>query len=338
MRAAWYDRPGPAGDVFVIGDMPRPCPEAGEVLVHIKASGINPSDYKHRGNFAGNGIATRMVPHSDGAGIIEQVGADVPKSWLGKRVWLWNAVFRHGYAPPGPREAGTAAEYVALPLQNVAVLPNNVSFEIGACLGVPGFTAYAAVYADGDPRGKTIFIQGGAGAVGELAVQLASSAGATVVATVSSAQKAERARTSGAHYVIDYREQDVVKVMSDIFPSGVDQIIEVDFSANIEMDVKLLKHYGLIVSYSSTSNRFPSIPYYALQFKGASIKTLQIFTLPDIERNAAVKTLSAALKAGGLRPTIAKSFPLDRIAEAHTFAEQGPDGNVVLSGPGEEFI
>lgn len=338
MRAAWYDRPGPAHEVFQFGDIPIPALEAGEVLVHIKASGINPSDYKRRGNTAAAGQTKRMIPHSDGAGIVEQVGEGVSTAWLGKSVWLWNSVCRYGYAAPGPREMGTAAEYVAIPVEFVAPLPDGVSFEVGACLGVPAFTAYAAVYSQGSPREQCVLVQGGAGAVGELAVQLAASAGATVIATVSSEDKASRARRSGAHHVVNYREHDVVKALAELVPNGFSKIIEVDFAANIRQDAELIKPYGEIVSYSSTSNPEPAVPYYPLQFKGVLIRTIQVFTMPGPFRAEAIGAINGGLRSGTLRPTIAATFPLSEIASAHVFAEGRPNGNVVLCGSADSFL
>jgi NADPH:quinone reductase len=336
MRAAVYSVPGPARDVLTVVDVAIPDVEPGEVLIRVKASGINPSDYKRRRNQAP--IRSPMVPHSDGAGIIEKVGEGVSKEWLGRAVWVWNAVNRYGYAQPAPRELGTAAEFVVLPLEFVAPLPDGTSFEVGACLGVPAFTAYAAVHAGEAPADRCILIQGGAGAVGELAVQLARWAGATVIATVSGAEKAERAIAAGAHHVVNYREQDVVEAVRKIAPEGFDKIIEVDFAANIKVDAQLIRPYGSIVSYSSTSNAAPQIPYYDLQFKGISIHLIQVFTMPPALRLAAIDALTAALEKNTLRPTIAKAFPLEDIAAAHEYAESGPNGNVVLSGSDGGFL
>lgn len=330
MRAAWYDRPGPARDVLQVGDLPDPIPQSGEVLVQVRASGINPSDYKRRGATALNEAPKRMVPHSDGAGVVVGVGEGVDAAWVGQAVWMWNAVYRKGYAAPEPRELGTAAEYVAVPVSNVSALPPGTTFATGACLGVPAFTAYAAVFGNGPAADKTFLVQGGAGSVGELAVQLAASSGATVIATVSSDVKAGRARDAGAHHVINYREDNVRSAVRDISPEGVDRIVEVDFAANIHVDSDVIKPYGTIASYSSTSDPEPRIPYYALQFKGVSVSTIQVFTMPADLRAAAVAQINSALGEGSLRPTIASSFTLTRIAEAHEAAESGPDGNVIL--------
>lgn len=236
MRAAWYDRPGPAQDVLELGELPTPTARPGEVLVHVRASGINPSDYKRRAAAATSSEPfSRMVPHSDGAGVVAAVGEGVDPGWVGRAVWMRNAVYRHGYAAPEPREWGTAAEFVVIPVGFVSPLPAGTTFATGACLGVPAFTAYAAVLADGPVEGKTILVQGGAGSVGELAVQLAAHAGATVIATVSSDHKARRAQDAGAHHVVNYRESDVLSAVRDISADGVDRIIEVDFAANIRV-------------------------------------------------------------------------------------------------------
>jgi NADPH2:quinone reductase len=201
----------------------------------------------------------------------------------------------------------------------------------GACLGVPALTAYAAVFGDGPVKNETILVQGGAGSVGELAVQFAALGGARVIATVSSNHKAQRAMSSGAHHVVNYRENDVPAEVRAIAAKGVDRVIEVDFAANIRVDVEAIKPYGTIVSYSSNTNPEPVLPYYALQFKGASIRTIQAFTMPALLRSAAIDAINASLENGKLRPTIATSFPLDHIALAHEAAENHPDGHIVLT-------
>jgi NADPH2:quinone reductase len=330
MRAAWYDRPGAARDVLDVGDMAAPTPHHGEVLIQVKASGINPSDYKHRGTGGHSGMTARMVPHSDGAGIVAAVGTGVDSSWIGLPVWMWNAIHRGGYGSPAPREQGTAAELVVMPVDFVSPLPTGTSFATGACLGVPAFTAFTAVLADGSVAGRTVLVQGGAGAVGELAVQLAVDAGARVIATVSSAHKAERAREAGAHDVINYREDDVRSAVKRISPDGVDRIVEVDFAANIQTDADIIAPYGTIASYSSTSEPEPRVPYYNLQFKGVTLRTIQVFTMPTDLRLTAVDAINSALERVALRPTVAQSFSLDQVAAAHEAAEAGPDGNVLL--------
>ena len=331
MRAAWYDRPGPAREVFSVGELPCPPARPGELLVEVRASGINPSDYKQRANGPKALTAERTVPHSDGAGIVVAVGAGVDPARIGSAVWIWNAVHRHGYDAPAPDESGTAAEYVAVPESCASDLPASTSFEVAACLGVPAFTAYAGVFADGPVADSTILVQGGAGSVGELAVQLAAAAGATVITTVSSAQAEQRARDSGAHHVINYRENEVAAAVLKIIPQGVDKIVEVDFAANIRVDAKVVAPYGTIASYSSTSNREPVIPYYDLQYKAVSVRTIQVFTMPTRLRAAAVDSINSALERRELRPTIAATFPLEDIAAAHEAAENRPGGNVVVT-------
>lgn len=329
MRAAWYERPGAARDVLVVGELPDPAPGPGEVLVRIAASGVNPSDYKRRRS-APVAPGERVVPHSDGAGTVVGLGAGVDARWSGRRVWLWNAVNRFGYGSPAPGETGTAAELVAIPVGCANTLPEQASFAVGACLGVPAFTAYAAVLGDGPVDGATVLVQGGTGAVGELAVQLAARAGATVIATVSSPEKARRARTSGAHHVVD-RAGDVAAAVRDLAPAGVDRIVEVDVAANIRTDAQVLAPYGTIAGYSSPSNPDPVVPYFALQLKGATLRTVQVFTMPATQRAAAVRHIDAALDAGALRPTVAATFPLDDVAAAHEAAERGSGGNVLLA-------
>jgi NADPH:quinone reductase len=243
MRAVWYDRQGAADEVLVCGELPTPNAGHGEVRVKLEASGVNPSDtYRRRGPPAME--YPRVITNSDGAGVIDQVGPGVDQQRLGKRVWLYNGQ-RNG------RWMGTAAEYIALPVDLVTELPDHVSFAEGATLGVPAMTAHRAVFVAGPVQGKTLLVTGGAGAVGHYAVQLASWAGATVIATVSSSEKADRARAGGAAHVIDYRAEDVAERVLDITGGvGVDHIAEVDFGGNLAATLRCLRVNGSIMIYA----------------------------------------------------------------------------------------
>jgi NADPH2:quinone reductase len=307
-------------------------PGSAEVLVRVHASGINPSDCKQRKGWPGREPKGRVVPHSDGAGIIAGVGEGAASGLIGRRVWIWNARGGAFYGTGTGPEAGTASEYVVLPARHLAPLPDGVSFAVGACLGGPGCTAHHLVHADGDVSRQTILVQGGAGAVGELAVAFARQAGAQVIATVSSSEKAAIAAAAGAHHVINYREEDVIAAVSSLCPQGLDRILEVDFAANIETDVQLIRQNGIIASYSSPSNLEPRLPYYALQFKGVTVRFLQGASIPEQAQYSALNAINAGLEAGWLRPTVAAIYPLDRIADAHEKVESGTAlGNVVLS-------
>jgi len=242
---------------------------------------------------------------------------------------------RFFYKAEGGIERGTAAEYVALPLRHVVPLPDATDFAVGACLGGPAMTAHHVVFGDGDVLGHTVLVQGGAGAVGELAIQFASAGGAFVVATVSSKAKAEIARAAGADHVIDRHAEDVAARVLSLCPRGVERIIEVDFGANIGIDAAVVAANGKIASYSSTSNREPVLPYYALQRKGVTVELVQAFILPTQARERAIAGITAMLERGRLRPTLAATLPLSEIARAHELVESGKAiGNVVLTiGP-----
>ena len=202
MRAAFYHENGAARDVLQVGEVETPTPGAGEVLVRIKASGVNPSDVKSRQGGPGRALAfPQIVPHSDGAGIIEQVGKGVDKARAGERVWIWNGQWK--------RPFGTAAEYIAVPAAQAVPLPDGVDFEAGACFGIPALTAQHAVTIGGSVAGQRVLITGGAGAVGHYAIQFAKMKGAEVITTISTPQKAEHARAAGADHVINYKTQDV---------------------------------------------------------------------------------------------------------------------------------
>jgi NADPH2:quinone reductase len=335
MQAAWYDRTGRAEEVLTVGKMARPSPECGEVLIRMRASGVNPVDVRRRAGWSGAGYLgsdKRVIPHTDGAGIIEALGAGVDQGWAGRRVWIWNGGSASFYGfPQHGTDTGTAAEYVALPTRFVVELPDEAGFDVGACLGGPACTAHHVVFRDGAVSGVTILVQGGTGAVGELAVQFAAEAGANVIAIVSSDEKAEMARASGARHTVDRSREDVADAVVALCPDGVDRIIEVEFGLNIESDAKLIKPNGKIASFSSPSVREPVLPYYALQRKGVTVHFVQAYILPCADRTRSTAEIDRLLKAGKLKPTIAASFPLEEIAAAHAHVESGKAiGNVVI--------
>jgi NADPH:quinone reductase len=326
MRAAWYEATGPAREVIRIGEVPRPEPGPGEVLVRVHASGINPSDTKRRSGWRNEPLAhPQIIPHSDGAGVIEAVGAGVDEGRIGERVWLWNA--------QRVRAGGTCADYVALPQAQAVPLPERTGFIEGACLGVPATTAHFAVLSDGPLVGQTVLIQGGAGAVGDYAVQWAKRSGAHVIATVGSETKAELVRASGADATVNRRAEDVVQRVLDLTDGqGVDRIVEVDFGANLEQDVALIKPNGVIASYSSTARPEPVLPYYPLAYKGVTLRLVQAYILPQPARALAIADIGEGLRDGRLQHRIAGVFPLDETAAAHELQENGEAiGNVVVA-------
>ncbi len=326
MRAAWYERMGPAREVLTLGELPTPEPGHGELLIRIEASGVNPHDTKRRSGWLGPAMyAPRVVPHSDGAGTVAALGGGVRGVAVGDRVFIYRA----GSARRGE---GTAAQFVVVPQANAVRLPDALSFAEGACLGVPAFTAYHATLSDGPVSGRTVLVQGGAGAVGVVAVELARWSGAKVIATVSSAEKAAIARAAGADHVVDYTREDVVaRVMEITGNAGVDRIVEVDFGANVAVDGAVVAENGTVASYSSTRVREPVLPYYAFGLKGVRLHFVQGMNMPRDIREAGARTIVALLERGMLRPRIAERFPLSDIAAAHECVELGQIiGNVVV--------
>jgi NADPH2:quinone reductase len=323
MRAAWYERNGPARDVLVVGEMPTPTPGPGEVLVRLATSGVNPSDWKTRAGtrpMAG----PRVIPHSDGAGVIEAVGDGVEPGRVGRRVWIWNGQWK--------RPFGTAAAYITLPAAQAVDLPEGVSDEAGACLGIPALTAWRAVQMDGGVAGQRVLVAGGAGAVGHYAIQMARLLGAAqVIATVSSPAKAEIAREAGADAVIDYRQEDVAaRVAALTVGHGADRVVEVDLAANAALLPQVVARDGLCVCYGSGKAE-AAVPFGPMIMSGASIRFFIVYELPTAARAAGVAQLGAWLAAGRLSHRVAAVLPLDRIAEAHELVEGGAaTGNVVL--------
>ena len=324
MRAAWYERNGAARDVLTVGEMPDPVAGPGEVVVRIHASGVNPSDVKSRQGTRGPMSFPRVIPQSDGAGIIAAVGEGVAASRVGQRVWVYNAQWQ--------RPFGTAAELVALPAAMAVPLPEGVGFAEGACLGIPASTAHHAVFADGPVARKTVLVTGGAGAVGHYAIQLARWGGARVLATASSEEKAAHAQEAGADAVFNYRSEDVAaKVMAATAGAGVDRIVEVDFGANLAVTEKVLKPHGIVAAYASMAAPNPPLPFYPLMFKAATIRTVLVYILTAEERKQTLADLTRAMEQRALRHAVAKTFPLRDIAAAHEAVESGKVmGNVVV--------
>lgn len=326
MRAAVYSRTGPAHEVLDLVDRPTPKPGPGEVRVRIAWSGVNPSDTKSR---AGTRSPTlpfpEIIPHSDGAGVIDAVGEDVPTTRVGERVWIWNAAWG--------RPQGTAADYVVLPSAQAVMLPDEVSLDVGACLGIPALTACHAVLMAGGVAGQRVLVAGGAGAVGFYAVQMARLAGATqVIATVSSDAKAAIARDAGAHEVVDYRRENLVERVAELTGGrGVDRVIEVDIAANAAADFAMLAPGGLAVVYGSGQPE-ASVPFVPGIMKNLQLAFFIVYLLPPDARRQAQAQLGQWLAQGALRHLIAERLPLARIADAHVLVESGRAvGNVVLS-------
>lgn len=316
MKAAWYERTGPAREVLIVGDMPTPTPRPGQVRVRMRASGVNPSDVKSRGGAPGRTLGfPRVVPHNDGAGVIDMVGADVPESRLGERVWLYSAQQRQPF--------GTAAEYCVVPADRAVRLPSTTGFEAGACLGVPAMTAYAAILGAGPVAGQTVLVTGGAGGVGHYAVQIAALHGARVIATVSSDAKAAHARAGGAAHTVDYRREDVAARVREITEGrGVDLMVDMDATAYAAMLPDLVSSFGTVVSYGSADNDV-MLPVRALRLRNVAVRFLNVYALGANRLPAIAAAVNGLLGGSALQHAIAARFPLDDIAAAHEAVEDG---------------
>ena len=312
MRAAWYERQGPASEVFNVSEMDAPEPGPGEVRFVVHASGVNPGEVKKRADAFGRGIPyPRVIPHSDGAGVIDMVGDGVSSERVGERVWCYGA--------QSGRPFGTAAGFCVVPAGQAVRLPDVASFEQGACLGIPGITAHRCVFAGGDVRDKTVLVQGGAGAVGRCAVHLALRGGTRVVAVVRSESRAGELRSA--------REAEVVLAgdgladrLRAVAPDGVDHIVEVAFGANVATDVEILAPEASIATYAT--NVAAAVPVWPLVFTNATVYFLGSDDFSPEAKTSAAEALNAALEAGWSGLPIAERFPLDDIARAHEAVER----------------
>lgn len=330
MRTVINTGRGSAKDTLEIMEREIPEPAAGEVRVKMAASGVNPSDVKVRSGAQGPMVADTVIPHNDGAGVIDALGEGVESSRLGTRCWLFNI----NRSEDGLRQSanGTAAEYVCVPAALCATLPDSIPFEVGACLGVPAMTAHRAVFSRGSVNAQQLLISGGAGSVGMLAIQMACADGATVVATVSGEDKARIAKEAGAHHVFNYKTQALNDVLlAEFGPNSFDQFVDVDFASHIGMTTSLLKANGHVAAYASASDLQPAIPYYPLMFNNTSIQLVFVYGMPLSAKQQAISDITRLLEVGVLDPHIAKTFSLSEIIDAHELVEsQTAVGNVVV--------
>ncbi len=332
MLAAVYTRTGPAAEVLQIADRTSAEPGEGEVLVQVITSGINPADVKRRAGWNGARMAHPLIiPHCDGAGIIRSVGEGVSGDRIGERVWMWNA--QGGYGEAG-RAFGTAAEFISLPSAQAVNLPDALDFQEGACLGVPALTAWLAILGDGSVEDKTLLIQGGSGAVGQICVQIGLAHGARVLCTVGTAAGTDAVASLGDVTIFNRHRQDIAAEIARLTQGrGIDRIVEVDLAANLETDIACLAPHGTIASFSCSSNPAPVLPYYALADLGAQIRFIQGFRLTADQRTEAETGINEMIRSATLRPRIGATYPLSEIAAAHARVEAGALGQTVLTLP-----
>jgi NADPH2:quinone reductase len=325
MFAALYDRTGPAAEVLRIEEIATPTPGPGEVRVELHWSGVNPSDVKSRAGLRTRTLPfPRIVPHSDGAGVIDKVGDGVAAGRIGERVWTWNAAWGRAF--------GTAAQYVVLPAEQAVRLPDRIDLAAGACLGIPALTAWYALAIDGGIAGKSVLVAGGAGAVGHYAIQLARIMGAArVIATVSGIEKAELALAAGADEAVNYRRENVPARLSELTGGeGIERVVEVDLAANAALDLEVLRQGGDIIVYGSGTSE-ASLSFSAGIRKHARVRFILVYSMPPAERKQALEQLTGVLESGRLVHNIAARLPLTHIAAAHELVESGRAvGNVVL--------
>jgi NADPH2:quinone reductase len=331
MKAITYTTSG-STDVLTLTERPVPEPGTGEVRVKVAVSGVNPTDWKAR---AANSPDGAQVPNQDGAGTVDAVGKGVPEDRIGERVWLWEAAWQ--------RADGTAQEYVTLPSRQAVALPAHAGFDLGASLGIPALTAHRTLtVADGGPKrlapgaldGRTVLVAGGAGAVGNAAIQLAHWAGATVISTVSGPRKAALATRAGAHHVVNYREQDAAAEIRKLAPRGVHIVVEVAPGANAALDVAVTAPDAVVAFYADDSTSL-SVPVRPSMFANLRWQGVLVYTVPAAAKDHAVAAVCAAvadeaLRAGEDAGLPFHRFPLERTGDAHAAVQDGAVGKVLI--------
>jgi len=322
MKAAYYESNGAAREVLRVGEVETPHAGAGEVRVKLATSGVNPSDVKSRAGLARKIAFPRVIPQSDGAGVIDEVGTGVPASRIGERVWIWNGQWK--------RPFGTAAEYITLPAAMAVPLPDSVSFAEGACLGIPAMTAFHAVMLAGLGKNSSVLVSGGAGAVSQYVIQFAKRTGATVLTTISSPEKAAAAREAGADHTIDYKTEDVGAKVKAIAPEGVDALIEMDLTANAKLIPAVMRPRGSVIVYGTGPEA--AVPASFCLVNSIRLQFFIVYELTAAERAAAVGAINDGLEGGWLKNRVAQpTFKLADMVAAHEAVEKGTLGNVVVS-------
>ncbi len=323
MKAALYESHGPAAEVLRLADIDTPEPGPGEVRVRMQLSGINPTDWKSRAGLTPRPVDEFQVPHHDGAGVIDAIGAGVDQARVGQRVWTWLAA--------GGQRWGTAAQWSVLPSRQAVPLPASASAELGACLGVPAITAHRCLFADGPVAGKNVLVAGGAGAVGHFAIELAKFFGARVVTTVSGPEKAELARQAGADEIVNYRDSDAAEQLRAFAPT-MDRIVELALGANLELDLAVSGPSTHIVDYAAEPAD-PVLPVRKCMTANVTLRFVLLYGIPAEAADHAVADIGAAVAAGALTALPVTRFPLDQIVAAQEAVEAGAVGKVLLEIP-----
>lgn len=332
MQAIVYTRNGDP-DVLELTDREVPEPGPGQVRVKVAVSGVNPTDWKSRR--AKPAAAGWQTPNQDGSGVVDAVGNGVDPAVLGQRVWVWEAA---------QQPYGTAAEYTVVPQHQAVLLPANASLELGGALGIPFLTAHRCLTLGesmpdrldpGALAGRTVLVQGGAGAVGNAAIQLGRWADATVIATVSSPAKAQLAAAAGASHVIDYKTQDVAAEVRKIVPAGVDAIVEVNPAVNAAVDAQVIGMHGAVAMYADDGGETITVPVRAMMVPNAQWHFVLVYTEPTAAKVAAIEDVNAAVADGAVRVgreagLPVHTFPLAETAAAHAELETRPTGRVLV--------
>jgi NADPH:quinone reductase len=321
MRAALYDRHGPAAEVLRVTEIETPEPGPGQVRVRIELSGINPTDWKSRSGATPRQIDGFQVPHHDGVGVIDAVGDGVDNSRIGERVWTWMAAAGNRY--------GTAAQWSVLPSRQAVQLPFGAPAELGVSLGVPAMTAHRCLFADGPIEGASVLVAGGAGAVGHFAIELAKFAGARVATTVSGPQKAEMAAKAGADLVVNYRDPDAADQLRAFAPQ-MDRIVELALGANLELDLALSGPRTHIVDYAAEPAD-PVLPVRRFMNANVTLRFILLYSVPAEAMELAAADITRAVEASALTPLPVTPYSLDQVAQAQDAVEAGAVGKVVVT-------
>ena len=337
MQSVIYTQTGDP-EVLQLVERDTPAPAPGEVRVRIVVSGVNPTDWKSRRG-SGPGEATpfpEVTPNQDGAGVVDAIGDGVGDLSVGDRVW----VFLAGHERP----TGTAQEFTNLPANRVVRLPEEISFDVGASLGVPAMTAHRAltVAEDGPDRlhpgaldGQVVLVAGGAGAVGHAAIQLARWAGATVITTISGPAKAALATAAGAHHVVNYRDADAAAAIKAIAPGGVDVIVELAVTANAALNLEVARSRTAVAIYANDGGDAFALDVRQNMVLNVRYQFVLLYTVGDAALDAAVEDIGLALRDGVLPVGEDAGLPLHRFtlaetAAAHQAVEDAVVGKVLI--------
>jgi NADPH2:quinone reductase len=324
MKAAYIEETGPPENIKV-GELPKPEPGPGQVLVRVHAVSLNPIDLYIRSGMVAFPLAFPYIIACDSAGTVESLGPGCKKFKVGDRVW--------GSSQGLLGRQGVAAQYAAVGEEWLYPTPALLPDDQAAAMALVGITAHLGLFRFGRlEQGETLYVPGGSGGVGSMVVQQAKAAGARVATSAGSPERQETCRGLGADLVLNYKTDDVPEHLREFAPDGFDVWYETQREPNLEVSVPLLRKHGRMILMAGRAAR-PALPLGAFYPRNCSIHGFAMFNATPQEQEECARDMVRWVEEGRLRPMVGRTFPLDAAVEAEKFLEANTVGGAgTLSG------